>query len=179
MKTENSKWFLVFTKAKEEKRAKENLENQGFEIFLPMIAYENKNQSKSISFEAIFPHYLFIKINFDEDNWISINSTKGVSHLIYFGGKPAAVADETIQMIKAKVDENGIFYPKKIRREYKKGEKLIIKKGQLAGIEAIFLSRSSEKRVRLLLTFLKTTVIADISKSALGGDKETVQTFKL
>ena len=35
---EGSKWLLVYTKAKEEQRAKKNLENQGFEIFLPMIA---------------------------------------------------------------------------------------------------------------------------------------------
>ena len=38
IKTENSKWLLVYTKAKEEKRAKKNLENQGFETYLPMIA---------------------------------------------------------------------------------------------------------------------------------------------
>ena len=36
---ENSKWILVYTKAQEEQKAKRNLQNQGFETFLPMIAY--------------------------------------------------------------------------------------------------------------------------------------------
>ena len=42
--TENSKWLLIYTKAREEQRAKKNLENQGFEIFLPMIAFAKSNQ---------------------------------------------------------------------------------------------------------------------------------------
>jgi transcriptional antiterminator RfaH len=41
--------FLIYTKPRQEERAKENLENQGFETFLPMIAYEKVNQPKSFS----------------------------------------------------------------------------------------------------------------------------------
>ena len=42
--TTNSKWVLVYTKAQEEQRAKKNLENQGFEIFLPLIDFTRSNQ---------------------------------------------------------------------------------------------------------------------------------------
>ena len=38
-KAENSKWYLVYTKAKEERRAQENLENQKFETFLPILSF--------------------------------------------------------------------------------------------------------------------------------------------
>ena len=87
METENYKWLLVFTKPKQEKRAKENLENQGFETFLPMISYDRTNKSKSISLEAVFPRYIFTKINTKLDNWTLIKSTRGVSHLVFFWTK--------------------------------------------------------------------------------------------
>ena len=54
---EYSQWFLIYTKAKEEMRAKKNLENQGFEIFLPMIVYEEIDQHKATSLETMFPRY--------------------------------------------------------------------------------------------------------------------------
>ena len=36
-------------------RAKKNLENQGFEIFLPIIVYEEIDQHKSTSLETMSP----------------------------------------------------------------------------------------------------------------------------
>ena len=62
-------WFLIYTKPHQEERAKENLENQGNEAFLPMIAYEKITQPKSISLEPMFPRYLFIAINKERDSW--------------------------------------------------------------------------------------------------------------
>ena len=75
METDHSKWFLVFTKAREEKRAKKHLENQGFEVMLPIIAFEEINQPESLVLETMFPRYLFIKINMKSDNWTIIKST--------------------------------------------------------------------------------------------------------
>ena len=83
--TENSKWILVYTKVKQEQRAKRNLENQGFEIFLPMIAFAKQNQTKSITLKPMFPRYLFVHLDQCHDNWGPIRSTIGVSHLVKFG----------------------------------------------------------------------------------------------
>ena len=52
-------WTLVYTKAKQEIRAKKHLENQGFLVFLPIISIE-QGSKKSISekLEAMFPIYI-------------------------------------------------------------------------------------------------------------------------
>ena len=55
-------WVLIYTKVKQEKRAKENLENQGFKTFLPMIASIN-DLAKYKNMEIVFPRYLFTQIN--------------------------------------------------------------------------------------------------------------------
>ena len=176
--TKNSKWFLGYTKSREENRAKRNLENQGFEIFLPLIAYEKMNQCTSISLETMFPRYLFIKINVERDNWTRIKSTRGVSHLVVFGQKLAEVPNQVVEFLKTGADENGIFRQKITRREFQKGEKLIIKKGALEGKEATFVSKTSKERVNILLRFVNHLIIAEIPASDVG-QKEIIDTFKL
>ena len=178
METENSKWFLVYTKAREEKRANKNLQNQGFETFLPMIAYEKISQPKSISLETMFPRYLFIKIDAEKDNWAHIKSTRGVSHLVVFGDKFAEVPNSVVAFLKTRVDDNDIVKQKVTRQEFLKGDKLVIKKGILKGKEATFLSTTGKERVRILLKLMNKLIIAEVPGHDVGR-KAIIETFKL
>ena len=175
---ENSKWVLVYTKAKEEQKAKRNLQNQGFEIFLPMIAFEKLNQSKSITLKAMFPGYLFVKINIELDKWNRIQSTRGVSHLVVFGQRLAEIPNQVIAYLKSGADENDIFRQKITRQEFQKGDKLVIEKGMFKDKEATFLAKKSKERVRILLRFVNHLITADIPASDVG-QKEIVEAFKL
>ena len=178
METENSKWWLVYTKAKEEEKAKKNLENQGFKTFLPIIASEKISQPKSISFEPLLPRYLFISINEERDNWAQIKSTRGVSHLVIFGDKVAEVPNFVVAFLKSKVDSNDILKQKVIRQEFQKGDKLFIKKGVLEGKQGTFVSKSGKERVRILLKLMNELVIAEIPLNDIGR-KAIIEPFKL
>jgi len=175
---ENAKWLLVYTKAQEEQRAKKNLANQGFEIFLPMIAIAKMNQSKSITLKAMFPRYLFVKINTELDKWTRIKSTRGVSHLVIFGQKFAEIPNQVIVYLKSGADENDIFRQKITRQEFQKGDQLVIEKGVFKDKEATFLSRKSKERVRILLRFVNHLITAEIPASDIG-EKEIIEAFKL
>ena len=176
--TENSKWLLVYTKAKEEQRAKKNLENQGFEIFLPMIAFAKLNQSQPTTLKAMFPRYLFVKINTELDKWTRIKSTRGVSHLVVFGQRLAEIPNQVIVYLRSKADENDIVKLKITRQEFQKGEKLVVKTGAFKGKEATFLSKKSKERVRILLRFINHLITAEIPASDVG-EKEVIEAFKL
>ncbi len=176
--TENSKWILVYTKAKEEQKAKRNLQNQGFEIFLPMIDFAKLNQSKSITLKAMFPRYLFVKINTELDKWNRIKSTRGVSHLVVFGQRLAEIPNQVIAYLKSGADENDIFRQKITRQEFQKGDKLVIEKGMFKDKEATFLAKKSKERVRILLRFVNHLITADIPASDVG-QKEIVEAFRL
>ena len=175
---ENSNWILVYTKAKEEQRAKKNLENQGFEIFLPMIAFVKLNQSKPTTLKVMFPRYLFVKINTELDKWTRIKSTRGVSHLVVFGQRFAEIPNQVIAHFKSGADENDIFKQKVTRQRFQKGDKLVIEKGVFKDKDATFLSRKSKERVRILLRFVNHLITADIPASDVG-EKEIIETFKL
>ena len=178
MKKQTSKWLLVYTKAKEEQRAKTNLENQGFQTFLPMIAFVKMNRSKSTTVEPMFPRYLFIKLNLEKDNWTLIKSTRGVSHIVVFGQRFAEMPHQVIEHLKLGADENHIFRQAITRQEFQKGDKLVIEKGVFKDKEATFLSKKSKERVKILLRFVNHLITAEIPASDVGH-KEIIETFKL
>lgn len=170
-------WVLIHTKAKQEIKANENLKNQGFKTFLPLIAPTNKS-SEFKSLVPVFPRYLFVQINLNTDNWTSIKSSYGVSHIVMFSEEFTSIPKKIIKLIQDKLDESGIYKEDVKIVDHQKGDPVLIKEGRFAGIDAIFLSKKSKDRVRLLLNLLNTTVVAEISTSAIGS-KEVIKNFKL
>ena len=176
--TSNFEWFLVYTKPRQEKRAKENLENQGFESFLPKIGLPEINQPGTNTLELMFPRYVFTKIKKDEHNWPSIQNTYGVSHLVKFDLKPAIIPVDVVQFLKSSCDEMGVYYQTSRITDYVKGDKVIIKQGLLKGREGIFLSHNGYERVKLLLELTKQQVATELSASDLP-EKIIIDPFKL
>ncbi len=170
-------WVLIYTKAKEEKKANENLQRQGFKTFLPLIAPSNKN-SEFKSLVPVFPRYLFAQINPELDNWTSIKSSYGVSHIVLFSEKFTSIPNDIIKYMQDKLNKSGIYKEDVSIVDYQKGDSVSIKDGRFAGIDAIFLSKRSKDRVRLLLKLLNTSVVAEITASDIGN-KEVVKNFKL
>ena len=81
-------WYLIYTKPRQEQRALLNLEQQGYECYLPLHAAEKLQRGKlSVVEEPLFPRYLFIQLDTSQTgkSWGPIRSTKGVSHLVAFG----------------------------------------------------------------------------------------------
>ena len=176
----NSIWALIYSKPKEEQRAKINLERQGFEVFLPMIDIEEGREplTKASSVHFLFPRYLFVKINIREGNWISINSTRGVSNLVLFGGKIATVQENIILYLQQITNKEGIFRQKTQMVEFSEGDDLIIQGGILKGMRGIFLSKSGKERVRILLQTFSKPLTVDLSLENIGK-KKIVDVFKL
>tara|TARA_B100001142_G_scaffold580_1_gene542 strand:- start:888 stop:1436 length:549 start_codon:yes stop_codon:yes gene_type:complete len=170
-------WVLIYTKAKQEKKANENLQKQGFKTFLPLIVPTNKN-SEFNSPVPVFPRYFFAQINLELDNWTAINSSYGVSNIVMFSEKFTSIPNNIIKLIQDKLDESGIYKEDVSVVDYQKGDHISIKEGGFAGIDAIFLSKKSKNRVTLLLKLLNTSVVTEISTSAIGN-KEVVKNFKL
>ena len=170
-------WVLIYTKAKQEIKANENLQKQGFKTFLPLIAPTNKN-SEFKSLVPVFPRYIFAQINLGLSNWSSIKSSYGVNHIVMFGEKFTSIPDNIIKLIQDKLDESGIYKEDVSVVDYQKGDPVSIKEGRFAGIDAIFLSKKSKDRVRLLLKLLNTSVVAEITASDIEN-KEVVKNFKL
>ena len=173
---ESNIWILIYTKAREERKAYENLKKQGFETFLPLIAPTNKNIN-SASLVPVFPRYLFVKINTDLENWNSIKYSIGVSKIVMFSDKFTSISEDIVNSIKERLNQSGIYKENISVVDHKEGDTVSISEGSFAGIDAIFLSQKSKDRVRLLLKLLNTSVIAEVDKSDLSP-KEVIRNFK-
>jgi transcriptional antiterminator RfaH len=144
------KWYLVYTKPRQEKLALSNLTNQSYEVFLPLIKIEkiNKGVRKTIE-EALFPRYLFIKLDASgSQSWAPIRSTFGVSRLVKFGCQFAEVRDELVNWIQKHSDTIPIT------EKFKSGDFVTIAHGPFKGIDAVFKMYDGRERAILLIDIL-------------------------
>jgi len=139
------KWYLIKTKPRQEKKAKQNLENQGYVAFYPIAKINNR-------FVVLFPGYLFVQLNEKTQNWSPINSTKGVSHFVKFGWNFAKVPTSVIEFIKT----NQHITTEKFKNlnKFKPGDMIQISDGAFKNCVAIFKCYKPDERVILLMNLL-------------------------
>lgn len=145
-------WYLIHTKPRSENLALENLSNQGYKCYLPMMTVE-KVLNKQIEIEKVplFPRYLFINLDFASKSWTPIRSTRGVSSLVRFGQIPAKIHDELVQYIYSREHSS----ESQIEPLYQKGQGLRIIKGPFSGFDSIYQGMDSRMRVMVLLEFMR------------------------
>ena len=159
-------WYLIHTKPRQEKRALENLERQGYECYLPLLPTE-KIQQKLVAVvdEPLFPRYLFIHLDNSQSgkSWIPIRSTIGVSRLVSFGMEPAKVDQGLIDLLRV----NGDQIAAQPQRLFNKGEKVMVTEGPFTGIEAIYQMSNGEGRAMVLIELMSRPVKVAIAPAGL------------
>ena len=153
-----NKWYLIKTKPRQEKKAKQNLANQGYRVFCPMVKINDR-------LVVLFPGYLFIQLNDKTQNWSPINSTKGVSHFVKFGLNFAKVPNSVIEFIKT----NQHITADKLNNlnKFKPGDKVQISDGTFKDYTAIFKCYKSDERVILLMNLLGCEQSLSIKKESV------------
>lgn len=148
--TELRHWYLVQSKPNQEIIAKDNLENQGYKVYLPLIPTKKKRNSRTIRVIApMFPRYLFISLSEQIDDWGPIRSTIGVSSLVRFGMLAAKVPENLITSLRSKENEDGVHPIEK--NDFEEGDSVRIAEGPFEGYEAIFSAKDDNERVIVLL----------------------------
>jgi len=150
------KWFVIQTKPKQEFRALENLQNQGFEVYLPIHNVEKLRRSQiQVKQEPLFSRYLFIRLDQILSNWGVIRSTRGVSQLLRFGidAQPSVVDDQVILFLRTKLAD---LEPTKTL--FVDQELVQVKAGPFTGLEGFYQkliqTSSGETRALLLIEVL-------------------------
>ncbi|MCY1391757.1 Transcription antitermination protein RfaH [compost metagenome] len=150
------RWYLVQCKPRQDRRALEHLERQGYCCLLFEQQLERLTKGKLVySSEPMFPSYLFIHLDRVEDNWLPIRSTRGVSHIVSFGNQVIPVPTEVIDRLRTRESIN----PAPV---FEKGDKVVINEEGLQNLEAIFVARDGEERVLLLLSILQRQTVVSV-----------------
>ena len=151
-------WYLIKTKSRQEKIAKQNLKNQGYGSFCPIVKINNR-------LVVLFPGYLFVQLNEKTQNWSPIKSTKGVSYFVKFGSNFAKVPINVIKFIKT----NQHITAEKLKNlnKFKPGDKVQISDGVFKNYMAIFKCYKPDERVLILMNFLGHEQSLSIKKESI------------
>ncbi len=145
-------WFVVVSKPAKEGVALTQLENQGYDVYLPRWVEPKRRRGV---FQAVagpmFPRYLFVRPQDAEQSIAPVRSTYGVSHLVRFGMTFAQASDQLVSEIRSL--EARQLHTEAPMSPFKAGDVVEITEGAFRGISAKVLG-CAESRVILLLELL-------------------------
>lgn len=147
-------WYVVHTKPRKEPLAEANLRRQNFETYLPCYKRVTKHRGTwRVVMEPLFPRYLFLRVNPDQQTVAPIRSTLGVTTLVTFGQRPMPVPDAVIDTLRYNVDaQRGLHRAPK--QDFTTGQAVTINAGPFEGLQGIFDTTCGEERVAILLDIL-------------------------
>jgi len=159
-------WYLIYTKPNQEEVAKQHLERQAYEVYLPMSLSRRKKRGKVMKLiDVMFPRYLFIHLDDTSEDWGPIRSTIGVSTLVHFGSSPAKIPEKLITALKSRENNEGVH--DLLARTFKEGEKVLISEGLFEGYEGVLTSTDSQERVTLLLKIAENLVKVQLKQDVI------------
>lgn len=150
-------WFCVRTKPKQETLARDQLLNQGLEVYLPMVN-ARITHARKVSWQPrpFFAGYLFVHLAKEEQRWTTIRSTVGVHAPVSFGDFYPPLPNVAIEMLRSNHDEKGfIAIGRPIEAPFIAGDKVRLHDSSLNGFEGVFVEMRGNDRALVLLDWMQ------------------------
>ena len=149
-----ARWYVVQTQVNAEAKAAQNLQRQGYEVYLPRYL-KRRHHARKMDFTAkpLFPRYMFVAVNLATQRWRSIQSTFGVTRLVCNGEDPAVMPDGVVAALKAREDDKG-FVKLDLRPAFSPGDKVRVLAGAFVDNAGLFNGLADHDRVSILLDIL-------------------------
>jgi transcriptional antiterminator RfaH len=144
-------WYVCQTKPRQESLALRKLEEQGYEVCLPLLATWRKLKDGWRKTEQVmFPRYAFVRCARAGQSIAPIRSTPGVTSLVRFGNIPARIDHALVEAIRelSRLSGNPPH-----ETPFQIGDNVAITDGPLKGLSGI-VSSVARERVVVMLTLL-------------------------
>ncbi len=140
----SGQWYVIHSYAGYENKVKSNLESRIasmnmeeriFEAVIPMEdVIEFKNGKKQVVSKKVFPGYLMVRMDLDDDSWYVVRNTPGVTGFVGLGARPTPLSRREVESIlQVKADDvEGAAKKSRPRLEYEEGESVRVKEGPFA-----------------------------------------------
>lgn len=139
---EESKWYVVYTRPRWEKKVSGILMARGIEYYCPLNKVMKQwSDRKKIVLEPLFKGYVFIKIP-DAQKW-EVKSIEGVLNYVYWLGKPAIVKEQEIDTIRKFLQEFRDI--EVVEKQLTVNSKVLIKQGVLMNFHGIIIEVAGNK----------------------------------
>jgi transcriptional antiterminator RfaH len=157
-------WTILQFKPNAHQLAERNLNQQGFETFLPFQEITQYKKQKLISTKRpLFPGYMFVAFEKETIKWHKINCTYGVSKILTFNNEPYIIPEVLIFNMMAQCNQAGVLLPQKI---FSKHDKVRLVSGPFDNFLATVESIDKNQRVWVLIDLMSqsTRVLVNAEK---------------
>ncbi len=162
---DGQRWFVVQTLSSREAGAWAQLSRQGFHAFLPRICKTIRHARKLRTVLApVFPGYLFVALDVEQDRWRSINGTFGVARLITARERPVAVPAGVVESLLEMLDGDSIM---RFDDGLRVGHRVEVVSGPFAQAMGQLQRLDSAGRVRVLLEIMGGQVPVLVERNVL------------
>ena len=155
-------WFVIHTYSGYENKVKANLErrihsmNMQDKIFRVLVPMEDevefKDGKRKITPKKVFPGYVLVEMDMDDQSWYVVRNTSGVTGFVGSPGageKPLPLQDKEVKTI---LKQMGIETPK-LKIDFKKGDRVKVTSGPFFDFTGIVDEIQPEKeKVRALIS---------------------------
>lgn len=163
----NKHWYVFYTKSRQEKKVKDLLLKNGYEVFLPMQKVMRQWTDRKKKVEVpLFNSYIFVR---DADYKIAdILQTPGVAWNIRHNGKPAILRPEEFEIIQRFITTGFFLETTGEVESFKVGDKAKIIDGPLAGMTGVLTGEGKNQRFNILLEGIQQVIQIQIPATLLA-----------
>ena len=148
----SKEWFILQFKPNSHHQALKNLNQQGFETFLPLHDTTSRKASRFVTTsQPLFPGYMFIAFDRAETKWHKINNTYGVSRLVTFNSILKPIPATFVNDLMKRYDLSGKLLPIK---KLKKGDQVKVLKGPFSNFIATVETYETDQRIWVLMDLM-------------------------
>ena len=139
------RWYVVHTYSGYENKVRSNMgnvvasrgiEDRVHEVVIPMEDVDEFKGGKKVTVQKkVFPGYLLVRCDLDDDTWGAIRNTPGVTGFVGPGTKPTPLSRREVEnILQVKVEGGTAGAPKRTRArlEYEVNETVRVKEGPFA-----------------------------------------------
>jgi transcription termination/antitermination protein NusG len=175
------RWFVVHTQSGYEKKVKQNLEarivsmnaeDAIYEVVIPMEDYVDfRNGKRIVAQRKMFPGYLLVRAELDDQAWFVIRNTPGVTGFVGQGAKPSPLPRRDVEsflMPKGGTEEQ-VAQRARPRLEYEIGETVRVREGPFADFSGEVIELNEDQlKLKVLVNIFgrETPVELEFSKVA-------------
>jgi transcription antitermination factor NusG len=160
-------WFVFYTKSRHEKKVRDLLMRDGFEVFLPMhkVLRQWSDRKKKVEV-PLFNSYIFV---LEEEHRIpEVLKTPGVSINIRVGGKPAVLRQEELDLIERFIASGYFLETDSLQRdEFKSGDQAKVIDGPLRGVVGRIYGDTDDGRLNVLIEGINQVIRVKVAVELL------------
>jgi transcriptional antiterminator RfaH len=161
----SKEWFILQFKSNSHHLAAKNLNQQGFETFLPLIDATSRKASRFVTnTKPLFPGYMFISFDKTDPIWHKIKNTYGVSRLITVNSLLKSIPTSFVDNLMKRSDLLGKLLP---IPKLKKGDQVTVLTGPFANFIANVEEYEDDQRIWILMDLMGRKTKIHTSTDAL------------